>query len=129
MRRFVHLFFALSAFVSAGLAAKASTLDFSAGFAGSSSVLNYNGSAHIAGPEMPPSRARLTPGCTSQAGTVWSKNQVNIHDFSSQFTFQITSRSGFADGFTFAIQRDGNTAVGRFCRLDGLPWDQQVCRP
>ena len=87
--------------------AQADTLDFSAGFAGSSSVLNFNGNAQIAG-----TRARLTNGGTNQASTVWSKNQLNIHDFSSQFTFQITAGSGFADGFTFAIQRAGNTALG-----------------
>ena len=89
------------------LSAQADTLDFSAGFAGSSSLLNFNGNAQIAG-----TRARLTNGGTNQASTVWSKNQVNIHDFSSQFTFQITAGSGFADGFTFAIQRAGNTALG-----------------
>ena len=80
-------------------------LDFSAGFAGSASSLNFNGSAQISG-----TRARLTDGGSLEAGSVWSKNQVDIRKFSCQFTFQLTSPN--EAGFTFAIQRAGNTVSG-----------------
>ena len=77
-------------------------LDFSSGFAGSTSTLNFNGSAQISG-----TRARITNGGFLQVGSVWSKNQVDIRKFSCQFTFQITTPN--EAGFTFAIQRAGNT--------------------
>ena len=45
-----------------------------------------------------------------RSAAVWSKNQVDIRKFSCQFTFQITSPT--EAGFTFAIQRSGNTVTG-----------------
>ena len=83
----------------------AGPIDFPAGFAGSGSILNFNGSAQISG-----TRARITDGGFLEVGTIWSKNQIDIRKFSCQFTFQITSPT--EAGFTFAIQRSGNTVTG-----------------
>jgi hypothetical protein len=82
-------------------------LDFSSGFAGSTSALNFNNAAAISG-----SRARITNGLTVQTGTVWSKNQVDIRKFNTQFTFQIGAGSGYEAGFTFTLQRAGNDVSG-----------------
>jgi fibronectin type 3 domain-containing protein len=90
---------------SATTTSQASTLDFSSGFAGSSGVLTYNGSAKING-----TSAELTDGGGTEAGSVFSTNAVDITKFSTQFTFQLTNAS--ADGFTFAIQGNGPTALG-----------------
>ena len=72
--------------------------------AGSTSSLNFNGPSQISG-----TRARIINGGFIQAGSVWSRNQVDIRKFSCQFTFQITSPT--EAGFTFAIQRAGNTVT------------------
>src|SRR5262249_3090471 len=83
-------------------------LDFSSGFAGSTSKLTYNGSAAING-----TKAELTDGVhTSQAGSVFSTRSVDITKFTTQFNFQISPGSSTADGFTFCIQGAGNTALG-----------------
>ena len=89
------------------VAGATTVLDFSAGFAGSGTSLNYNSGAQISG-----TRARLTDGGTSEARSVWSKNQVDIRKFSCQFSFQISHGSGDEAGFTFTIQRSGNTVSG-----------------
>ena len=86
-----------------------STLDFSSGFADSASVLNFNNSARISG-----TRAAITDGGFLEAGSVWSKNTIDVRRFTCQFTFQITPPppNSLEAGFTFAIQRAGNTVVG-----------------
>jgi Malectin domain/Legume lectin domain/Fibronectin type III domain len=81
------------------------TLDFASGFAGSSGVLTYNGSATIHG-----TSAQLTDGGKYEAGSVFSTNAVDVSRFSNQFTFQLTNAN--ADGFTFTIQGNGPTALG-----------------
>ncbi len=82
-------------------------LDFSAGFAGSTSLLTYNGSATING-----SKAELTDGGGSEAGSSFSTSPVDVTKFTTQFTFQLTAGTDTADGFTFCIQGSGNTASG-----------------
>ena len=89
------------------VAGATTVLDFSTGFAGSGTSLNYNNGAQISG-----TRARLTDGGTVEARSVWSKNQVDIRKFSCQFSFQISHGSGDEAGFTFTIQRSGNTVSG-----------------
>ncbi|HET6328127.1 MAG TPA: fibronectin type III domain-containing protein, partial [Planctomycetaceae bacterium] len=84
---------------------QASVLDFSSGFASSSGILTYNGSAKING-----TSAELTDTGGNEAGSFFSTNAVDVTKFSNQFTFQLTSPS--ADGFTFTIQGDGPTALG-----------------
>ena len=84
---------------------QAGVLNFSSGFAGSASLLTYNGSAKING-----TSAELTDGGGREAGSVFSTNAVDVTKFSNQFTFQLTSAN--ADGFTFTIQGSGPTALG-----------------
>ena len=56
---------------------------------------------------------RLTPATTNQAGSVFSQAQVNVNDFSTQFSFRIANSGGAifdgntesgADGIVFVIQ-------------------------
>ncbi|MBI3410581.1 MAG: fibronectin type III domain-containing protein [Planctomycetes bacterium] len=82
-------------------------LDFSGGFAGSTSKLTYNGSAAINGP-----MAELTNSGGNQAGSFFSTSPVDITKFNSQFTFQISAGASTADGLTFTIQGIGPTALG-----------------
>jgi fibronectin type 3 domain-containing protein len=84
---------------------QAGVLDFSSGFAGSGSVLTYNGSAKING-----TSAEITDGGGNEAGSVFSTNAVDVTKFSNQFTFQLTNAN--ADGFTFTVQGNGPTALG-----------------
>jgi fibronectin type 3 domain-containing protein len=108
--------FEVSAFNSAGTSAvsniasatttnQTGVLNFSTGFAGSTSLLTYNGSAKING-----TSAELTDGGGTEAGSVFSTNKVDVTKFSSEFTFQLTSAN--ADGFTFTLQDRGPTALG-----------------
>jgi hypothetical protein len=72
--------------------------DHTGGFANSD--LNANGSAAFSGTTL-----RLTNGGGGQAGSVFSKNQVNITNFNTTFTFQPRPGSNpIADGMTFTIQ-------------------------
>src|SRR5207248_7058309 len=74
-------------------------IDHSAGFAGNGD-LQANGSAGFTG-----TVARLTPAQNGQAGSVFSKNQVNVAGFSTTFTFQMSAGTNpIADGLTFTIQ-------------------------
>jgi fibronectin type 3 domain-containing protein len=82
-------------------------LDFSAGFAGSTSKLTYNGSAAINGTKL-----ELTNGKALEAGSAFTTSSINITKFTTQFTFQTTAGANTADGFTFTIQGIGPTALG-----------------
>ncbi len=84
---------------------QAGVIDFSSGFASSSGVLTYNGTAKING-----TSAELTDGGGNEAGSFFSTNAVSVASFSNQFSFQLTNAN--ADGFTFTIQGDGPTALG-----------------
>ena len=83
------------------------TLNFSSGFAGSGTLLQYNSNAQIVG-----SAAQLTDGTGTKIASVWSKTVQNIQNFSTQFTFQQTNAS--ADGMTFAIQNNTTTTIGGY---------------
>jgi hypothetical protein len=80
------------------------TIDFSNGFAGATG-LSTNGSAVVNG-----SNLQLTNGTAHQAGSAFSTNAVGISRFNTTFNFQLVNPS--AEGFTFTIQRAGNTALG-----------------
>jgi hypothetical protein len=82
-------------------------LNFSSGFAGSTTKLALNGSAAISGTNLV-----LTNGGSLQAGSAFSKIAVNVATFTSQFTFQTMAGANTADGFTFTIQGVGPTALG-----------------
>ena len=82
----------------------AGTLDYSAGFAGASS-LKLNGSASIQGTAL-----QLTDGGTNEAASVFSTTALDITHFATQFSFQLTNAT--ADGFTFTLQNVAPTALG-----------------
>jgi fibronectin type 3 domain-containing protein len=81
-------------------------LDFSGGFANAGSLLTYNGSSAILG-----SRLELTNGGQDEAASTWSTSRQDISKFNTQFTFQLSNAK--ADGFTFAIEGVGATALGQ----------------
>jgi fibronectin type 3 domain-containing protein len=82
-------------------------LNYSGGFAGSSTSLKYNGSATING-----SKLELTNGATGERGSVFSMSLVDITKFSSQFTFQTSAGANTGEGLTFTIQGVGPKAQG-----------------
>jgi hypothetical protein len=56
---------------------------------------------------------QLTDGGTFEARAIWYSTPLNIQQFTTDFTFQITPASAnTADGMTFAIQNQGLTALG-----------------
>src|SRR5262249_45144274 len=57
-------------------------------------------------------RAELTSGGGSQAGSFFSTSPADITHFSTQFTFQVAPGGDIADGFTFTLQNVAPTAVG-----------------
>ena len=82
-------------------------IDFSSGFAGSTSTLSYNGGANLNG-----TAARLTTKDAGvQATSIFSKVPVDITKFQTAFTFRL-SPGVTADGFTFTVQSNSPTAVG-----------------
>ncbi len=94
--------------VAAATAGAAPAVDLPGGFASASSLLSTNGfgsTASIVGPAL-----RLTNGGTNQTRSVWFKTTRSIAQFALEFTFQCTNAT--ADGFTFAMQRSGLTALG-----------------
>src|SRR5262249_42705203 len=86
---------------------QALNLDFGGGFGSAGTLLKYNGSAVLKN-----GKAELTTGMTNQAGSVFSSSRVNISGFSTQFTFQLSSGSTTADGFTFTLQNNSPTVRG-----------------
>jgi hypothetical protein len=78
-------------------------INFGGGF--SSSGMSVNGSAALSG-----TRLRLTNGGTKQAGSTFYSTPINITNFTTDFSFQLTSAQ--ADGMTFTIQNTGTTALG-----------------
>jgi hypothetical protein len=81
----------------------ASGLNYGSGL--SATGLTLNGSATING-----TRLRLTDNTANEAGSAWATAPINIQNFTTDFSFQLSNAS--ADGFTFAIQGAGNTAIG-----------------
>lgn len=96
---------AYSNVVSARTTTLAPVLNFSAGFANSTGLLQLNGNAVING-----STLELTDGNGNEAGSGFSKSAVSVQRFNTTFTFQLTNAA--ADGFTFTIQGIAPTALG-----------------
>ncbi len=82
-------------------------LDYSAGFAGSTNSLTYSGSAVING-----TRGQITSTGLNSAGSIFSKQLVDVTRFTSHFLFQTSADPISADGFTYTIQRQGTAALG-----------------
>jgi len=78
-------------------------INYGAGF--SSSGLTLNGSAKLSGTSV-----QLTDGNGGEAGSAFYNSLVSVANFTTDFSFQLTSPSG--DGITFAIQGVGPTALG-----------------
>jgi hypothetical protein len=72
--------------VSATTTNQAAALDFSAGFAGSTSKLTFNGSSAINGTKL-----ELTNGGMNEAASTFSTSPVDVTKFTTQFTFQLTA--------------------------------------
>ncbi|HRI16744.1 MAG TPA: hypothetical protein PLX89_27445, partial [Verrucomicrobiota bacterium] len=80
------------------------SVDFSAGFANPEG-LTANGTSYFVD-----GLARLTQGAFSEAGSIFTTDQVNVSGFTTTFTFQIYPGTWpMADGLTFTIQ--GNAAT------------------
>ncbi len=77
-----------------------------AGFTAGTMALN--GSAALNG-----TRLRLTDGGGMEAAAAWYNSPVNIQQFTTSFSFQLSPGSNpTADGFTFAIQGNNTAALG-----------------
>jgi hypothetical protein len=70
-----------------------------------SSGLSFNGGATVSGAALV-----VTDGGNVEGRSAWYSTPVNVQHFSTDFTFQLTAAD--ADGFTFAIQNVGLTALG-----------------
>ena len=81
--------------------------NFPAGFDASGLVLN--GNATLSGTTL-----QLTDGATNEVSSAYYANPVDIDSFTTDFDFTISKgkTSELADGFTFVIQKTGNTALG-----------------
>jgi hypothetical protein len=80
------------------------TINFGSGFSGETS-LTLNGGATISG-----TRLRITDGGGTEARSAFHTTPVNIAQFTTDFSFQLTNPN--ADGFTFTVQGSAPTAVG-----------------
>jgi len=83
------------------------TIDFSQGFALADGPMQFNGST-----DLDDFRLQLTNGGTSEAGSAFYATPVNIQQFTTNFTFQLSNPS--ADGMTFTIQNNGPGALGGY---------------
>jgi hypothetical protein len=71
-------------------------------------AIALNGGAALNG-----TRLRLTDGGGMEASAAWYNSPVNIQQFTTSFSFQLSPGSNpTADGFTFAIQGNNTAALG-----------------
>src|SRR5579862_8071445 len=81
-------------------------INLGGGFTAGAMVLN--GKASLNG-----TRLRVTDGGTSEASSAWYSSPVNVQQFTTNFSFQITGGTNpTADGFAFVIQGGTSTALG-----------------
>jgi Cu/Ag efflux protein CusF len=78
-------------------------INFGGGFSGSGITLN--GNASYSG-----TRLRLTDGGSFEASSAFDTTAVNVQNFTTKFSFQLTNPG--ADGFAFTLQGNGPTALG-----------------
>ena len=79
--------------------------DFSSGFVLADGPIQFNGSTSL-----DDYRLQLTNGGTNEAASAFYATPVNIQQFTTNFTFQMSNPA--ADGMTFTIQGKGATALG-----------------
>jgi hypothetical protein len=80
------------------------TVQLGAGFTAGALVMN--GSAQLKG-----SVLELTDGNQFEASSAWYATRVNVQNFVTDFTFQVTPGTT-ADGFTFALQANSTAVLG-----------------
>jgi Chitobiase/beta-hexosaminidase C-terminal domain/Legume lectin domain len=78
-------------------------VNYPSGF--TASGLNFNNGASVSGAALV-----VTDGGVVERRSAWYSTPVNVQKFTTDFTFQLTAAS--ADGFTFAIQNVGLSALG-----------------
>ena len=83
----------------------AGTFNFPSGFTLADGPIQFNGST-----DLDDFRLQLTNGGTNEAGSAFYATPVNIQQFTTNFTFQLSNPA--ADGITFTIQNNGPTALG-----------------
>jgi hypothetical protein len=81
-------------------------INFPNGFAGAASSFTFNGVGILSGSAL----QMMAASQTSSRSSIWFTPAVNIATFTTDFDFQILN--GVADGFTFAIQSKGLSAIG-----------------
>ncbi len=80
-------------------------INFSQGFSQADGPMQFNGST-----DLDDFRLQLTNGGLNEAGSAFYATPVNIQQFTTTFTFQLSNPAG--DGITFTIQNNGPTALG-----------------
>ncbi len=85
--------------------AAGSSINFGSGFS-STLGLTLNGSTVATND----TRLQLTNGQTAEGGSMFWNQPISIQQFTTDFEFQLSLAQG--DGFTFAIQNVGPTALG-----------------
>src|SRR6202030_2332490 len=84
------------------------TINYGSGF--TAGGMNLLGSATLNGTAL-----RLTDGNSYEAAAAWYGTQVNIQNFTTDFTFLISGGTNpTADGFTFTIQGENSSALGNW---------------
>ena len=78
-------------------------INYSNGFNFSGMALNGNATVNS-------SRLQLTDGESGESASAWYSTQVNVQNFTQDFSFQLTNPN--ADGITFTIENAGSTALG-----------------
>jgi hypothetical protein len=73
-------------------------------------VSGPNGGAEISNGS--PAMLQLTGGGGSENNAVWTAAPVNVQNFTTDFTFQITAGANTADGFAFTLQNAAPNALG-----------------
>jgi hypothetical protein len=73
-------------------------------------VSGPNGGAEISNGS--PATLQLTYGGGSENNAAWTAAPVNVENFTTDFTFQITAGANTADGFTFTLQNAAPNALG-----------------
>ncbi len=85
----------------------AGAFNFSSGFTLADGPIQFNGST-----DLDDFRLQLTNGGTDEAGSAFYATPVNIQQFTTNFTFQLSNPA--ADGITFTIQNNSPTSLGGF---------------
>jgi len=92
--------------VSFAVISSTPTINYATGFAPGGMVLL--GSAKLNGTVL-----ELTDGGKNEAAAAWYSVPANIQAFTSDFTFQLSSGTNTADGFTFTMQGNNTTEIGQ----------------